>query len=179
MIRTKDELKDCLALERSICFKEVHNSALYAYLACSKYWLIWQYLKSLRLSEYHKNNNHKLRFAWYHRRKHKLGRKTGFEIPENTIEPGITIYHLAPIVLCDSCHIGKNFRISGGLCIAMKSDDIPGPTIGDNVWAGYGACVVGDVHVADNVILGASCVVTKDILEPGAKVAGIPAQIVG
>lgn len=35
--------------------------------------------------------------------------------------------------------------------------------IGDNVFIGCGAKIIGGVHVGNNVCIGANCVVTKDI----------------
>lgn len=50
------------------------------------------------------------------------------------------------------------------------------PTIGNNVYLGSGCKVIGAVKVADNVAVGANAVVTKDVLEEGIAVAGIPAK---
>ena len=49
--------------------------------------------------------------------------------------------------------------------------------VGNNVWVGYGACVLRGSHVGDNSIVGTSTVVTRD-LPANAVVAGIPARIV-
>ena len=37
------------------------------------------------------------------------------------------------------------------------------PVIGDNVFIGCGAKIIGGVHIGDNVCIGAGCVITKDI----------------
>lgn len=52
------------------------------------------------------------------------------------------------------------------------------PTIGDNVYICTGAKIVGDVAIADNVIVGANALVNKSILQPGVTVGGIPAKII-
>lgn len=49
--------------------------------------------------------------------------------------------------------------------------------VGSNVWIGYGACILRGVRVGDNAIVGASCVVTKDV-PANAVVAGIPARVI-
>jgi acetyltransferase-like isoleucine patch superfamily enzyme len=49
--------------------------------------------------------------------------------------------------------------------------------VGNNVWIGYGACVLRGVTVGDNSILGTYAVVTKDVPE-NAVVAGIPARVI-
>ena len=49
--------------------------------------------------------------------------------------------------------------------------------VGNNVWIGYGACVLRGVSVGDNSIVGTNSVVTKDV-PANAVVAGIPARII-
>jgi acetyltransferase-like isoleucine patch superfamily enzyme len=49
--------------------------------------------------------------------------------------------------------------------------------VGNNVWIGYGACVLRGVTVGDNAIIGTSAVVTKDVPE-NAVVAGVPARVI-
>ena len=48
--------------------------------------------------------------------------------------------------------------------------------IGHNVWIGYGACFLRGVTVGDNVIVGTSTVVTKDV-PANAVVGGVPARV--
>jgi acetyltransferase-like isoleucine patch superfamily enzyme len=48
--------------------------------------------------------------------------------------------------------------------------------VGNNVWMGYGACVLRGVSVGDNSIVGTSAVVTKDVPE-NAVVGGVPARV--
>ena len=49
-------------------------------------------------------------------------------------------------------------------------------TVGANVWMGYGACVLRGTTVGDNVIVGTSAVVTKDVPDDGV-VGGVPARL--
>jgi acetyltransferase-like isoleucine patch superfamily enzyme len=49
--------------------------------------------------------------------------------------------------------------------------------VGNNVWMGYGACVLRGCTVGDNAILGTYTVVTKDV-KANAVVAGVPAKLV-
>jgi acetyltransferase-like isoleucine patch superfamily enzyme len=49
--------------------------------------------------------------------------------------------------------------------------------VGNNVWIGYGACVLRGVSVGDNSVIGTNAVVTKDV-PANAVVAGIPARII-
>jgi acetyltransferase-like isoleucine patch superfamily enzyme len=49
--------------------------------------------------------------------------------------------------------------------------------VGNNVWIGYGACILRGVTIGNNAIVGTSAVVTKDVPE-NAVVAGIPARVI-
>jgi acetyltransferase-like isoleucine patch superfamily enzyme len=49
--------------------------------------------------------------------------------------------------------------------------------VGNNVWIGYGACILRGVTIGDNAIVGTSAVVTKDV-PANAVVAGVPARVV-
>jgi acetyltransferase-like isoleucine patch superfamily enzyme len=49
--------------------------------------------------------------------------------------------------------------------------------VGNNVWIGYGACVLRGVSVGDNAVIGTNAVVTRDV-PANAVVAGIPARII-
>ena len=49
--------------------------------------------------------------------------------------------------------------------------------VGNNVWIGYGACILRGVSVGDNSIIGTNAVVTKDV-PANAVVGGIPARII-
>ena len=48
--------------------------------------------------------------------------------------------------------------------------------VGNNVWIGYGACLLRGVTVGDNSILGSLAVVTRDV-EENAVVGGSPARV--
>ena len=49
--------------------------------------------------------------------------------------------------------------------------------IGNNVWIGDKATILGGVHIGDNVIIAANAVVTKDF-PSNCMVAGVPAKII-
>jgi acetyltransferase-like isoleucine patch superfamily enzyme len=49
--------------------------------------------------------------------------------------------------------------------------------VGNNVWIGYGACILRGVTVGDNAVIGTSAVVTKDV-PANAVVAGVPARVI-
>ena len=49
--------------------------------------------------------------------------------------------------------------------------------VGNNVWIGYGACILRGVSVGDNAVIGTNSVVTKDV-PANAVIGGIPARII-
>jgi acetyltransferase-like isoleucine patch superfamily enzyme len=48
--------------------------------------------------------------------------------------------------------------------------------VGNNVWIGYGACILRGVTVGDNAVIGTNAVVTGDV-PANAVVAGVPARV--
>ncbi len=66
--------------------------------------------------------------------------------------------------------IGKNATFVGNNCLGLEKNEAP--KLGDNVELGYGAIILGGVHIANNVHIGANAIITKDILEEGAVVVG-------
>ncbi len=49
--------------------------------------------------------------------------------------------------------------------------------VGNNVWIGYGACILRGVTVGDNAVIGTNAVVTKDV-PANAVVGGVPARVI-
>ena len=49
--------------------------------------------------------------------------------------------------------------------------------VGNNVWIGYGACILRGVTVGDNAIIGTNAVVTGDV-PANAVVGGVPARLI-
>jgi acetyltransferase-like isoleucine patch superfamily enzyme len=49
--------------------------------------------------------------------------------------------------------------------------------VGNNVWIGYGACILRGVTVGDNAVIGTHAVVTKDV-PANAVVGGVPARVI-
>lgn len=79
---------------------------------------------------------------------------------------------------------GINIRTSDGHTIyevdTGKVLNVPKSrvVIGNHVWLGLNTKILKDVQIADNSIVGASSVVTKNFEEPNVILAGIPAKIV-
>ena len=71
--------------------------------------------------------------------------------------------------------IGEKVTIYQGVTIGQSKGVYP--VIGDNVIIYAGAKIVGDVHIGNNVIIGANSVVV-DSVPDNTIVAGIPARVI-
>lgn len=82
-------------------------------------------------------------------------------------------------VIIDAERIGNNVKVMQqvtiGRCVAGNRQGVP--IIGDNIYIGAGAKIVGKVNIGNNVIIGANAVVTKDV-PSNAVVGGVPAKII-
>lgn len=140
---------------------------------------IWKFQILLRKNEYCTNCLDKIWYTpyklWIKWRYHSMSTKLGFSIPINVIGPGLSIAHYGTIVI-GYAKIGKNLRIQEGVNIGSTGGTQKAATIGDNVFIGTGAKIIGNITIADNVAIGANSVVCKSITEPGITVAGVPAK---
>ena len=62
----------------------------------------------------------------------------------------------------------------GDKAMGMRVEGKEAPVIGNRVFIGAGACLLGNIDVGDNVIIGANAVVTKDV-PSGHRALGNPA----
>lgn len=141
---------------------------------------IWKFERLLRRVEYDSNCRGGLAarfFGKYHKfRFHRLSVKLGMTIPPGVFGPGLSMPHYGTIVVHGNVRAGKNCRLQEGVTIGATNGSHEAAVIGDNCYFGSGAKVIGAVHIADDVAVGANAVVTADIAEPGTTWAGIPAR---
>lgn len=78
------------------------------------------------------------------------------------------------IVVNPMTKIGKNCNLSQFVNIGTNHDT--SAVIGDYVYIGPMTCIVEDVHIGNNVTIGAGSVVTNDIPN-NATAAGVPARV--
>lgn len=72
--------------------------------------------------------------------------------------------------------IGRNVTIVSNVTIGMRHTGVF-PTIGDDVYIGAGARVLGPITIGGGAVIGANAVVLTDI-PPGATAVGVPAKII-
>jgi len=72
--------------------------------------------------------------------------------------------------------IGRNCSIIAAVTIGMRTERAF-PDIGDDVFIGAGARVLGGIRIGDRVVIGANAVVIQDVPD-GATAVGVPARII-
>ena len=104
---------------------------------------------------------------------------TGISIPSSAkIGKGFYVGHFGGIVLHSDVVMGENCSIGPGVLIGTRGMGNKGvAVIGDNVYIGVGAKVLGMITIGNNVKIGANAVVVSNIPD-GATAVGIPARIV-
>ncbi|GGG96983.1 hypothetical protein GCM10007422_08580 [Pedobacter zeae] len=91
----------------------------------------------------------------------------GVSIGENTL------------IAMHTCIVSSNHTIPNKMTIIRSQPDILLPVkIGNDVWIGAGAKILGGTTVGNGAIIGAGSVVSKDI-PPYAIAVGIPAKVIG
>jgi serine O-acetyltransferase len=94
---------------------------------------------------------------------------------------GLVIAH-GHVVIDGDVRIGRNCVINPWVTIGLSGSrrygfDQRGPVIGDGVFIGTGAKVLGPITIGDRVRIGANAVVIDDV-PTGATVVGAPARVV-
>ncbi len=183
MITSKHDLREYLCADNAWYQPRRLKDKLVAVIAHYPQWCLKRYLCFLRKQEYYintaKGNHWKgLLGIYYEGRKNALGEKLGIEISPNCFGKGLQIWH-GNIVVNASVRAGENCILHGNNCIGNNGTEDISPRLGDNVDIGYGAVLIGDIHIADNCIIGAQALVNRSFEEAGSKIAGIPARKIG
>jgi serine O-acetyltransferase len=116
--------------------------------------------------------------TWLLLRHHEY--KYGISISYRTqIGSGFYVGHTGGIVVNPKAIIGKNCNLSHQVTLGVTNRGSRKgiPVIGDNVYIGPGAKIIGNIHVGNNAAIGANCVVTKDVPE-NAVVVGVPGKVI-
>lgn len=95
------------------------------------------------------------------------------------IGPGVLLNH-GHIVIDGTVTVGAHCSIAPfvtlGLDTGGSDPSFAGPTLGDNVFIGTGAKVLGAVSIGDNARIGANAVVLQDV-PANCTAVGVPARV--
>jgi serine O-acetyltransferase len=89
--------------------------------------------------------------------------------------PGLVLIHATGIVINGKVRGGKNVHLEHQVTIGAARRK--SPTIGNDVFIGAGAKILGSVTIGDGARIGANAVVVHDV-PPFSTVVGIPARVV-
>lgn len=92
-------------------------------------------------------------------------------------EPPILLHGLNGIIVSHYASIGKHVWIAQQVTIGQAQHKNVAPKIGDYVFIGAGAKIIGDITIGNNVTIGANAVVTHDVPD-NCVVGGVPAKII-
>jgi serine O-acetyltransferase len=87
--------------------------------------------------------------------------------------PGLVIIHSQGVVINGAVRAGQNLRIEHQVTIGAEKGE--SPCLGNDIFIGCGAKIVGSVTVGDGARVGANAVVVHDVAA-GSTVVGIPAR---
>lgn len=106
--------------------------------------------------------------------------KYGFQISAKTqIGEGLYLGHWGAIVVNPEAKIGKNCNLAHGVTIGQtnRGDKKGVPEIGNNVWIGTNAVIVGGIKIGHNVLIAPNSYVVNDIPDNSIAV-GNPVRII-
>jgi serine O-acetyltransferase len=107
---------------------------------------------------------------------------THIELPSQAnIGPGLFLPHAGYVIVASNATIGRHCTLTQGVTIGHRAGghelSFDSPVIGDRVYVGPGAAILGPVHVGDDVLIGANAVVVNSV-SPRAVVVGNPAHVI-
>lgn len=138
----------------------------------SLFWYLILTFKEYRTWFYHRHRFAKYFLSWY-----VPGQPTlYFDTPSHKIGRGLVIQH-GHSSRINADQIGEGCQIWHNVTIGKDRPGGEKPVIGNNVLICAGSIVIGNVHIGDNVTIGAAAVVTKDVPD-NCVVVGNPARIV-
>jgi serine O-acetyltransferase len=87
--------------------------------------------------------------------------------------PGFVILHSTGVVINGKVRGGKNVFVEHGVTIGEEKGGVP--VLGDDIFIGAGAKIIGGIRIGDRVRIGANAVVIRDVPDDATAV-GIPAR---
>lgn len=109
----------------------------------------------------------------------RISRKTQIQIsPDTKIGEGFYIGHCGRIITNPKAVLGNNINIATGVTIGQENRGKRKgyPTIGNDVWIGTNAVIVGNITIGNDVLIAPNAYVNRDIPSHSI-VIGNPATI--
>ena len=166
-----ENYKDCIELIRSDYYrykgKKCSIFKMFSYTLVTSHFgfQFWFRLSSIKGWLYY--------FSLFFHRLYYL--RYGLQIkPGTKVGYGLYLSHGFGIIVNPSAIIGNNCNLSQFSTIGSVRENAA--IIGDNVYVGPSVCVVGNVIIQSDSIVGAGSVVTHNV-PMGATVAGVPARV--
>ncbi|GAA4235986.1 serine acetyltransferase [Postechiella marina] len=155
-----------------------------SFFSCLKYLLIYtapgvKFSIVFRNCQYYRKKN-RILFYFFFLYLRRIKHKYGFDISYRTsIGKGLYLGHFGGVVIHGESVIGEYCNISQGITIGVlnRGKNKGVPKIGNHVFIGPNAVIVGGVLVEDDVLIGANSLVnfnvkTKSVIAPS------PSQII-
>lgn len=141
---------------------------------------IWRYQRLLRKVEYYTNCKRgplsKLYRTWLRYRLERRGIYLGIAVRPNSTGPGLVVQHEGNVRVHANARVGANCKLLEGVNIGATGGTRDAPQIGKGVFIGSGAKIMGNIHIADGIAVGANAVVVKSFDEPNITIGGVPAK---
>lgn len=173
MIKTKAQLKEYIDCETALypC-----GFMRFFPLLVTEQQILRRHCILLRKAEYYYNTNRMFLYRVHLLFLSRLQNRYGLHIPINVFGKGLTINHTGLIVVNAFSRVGEFCKLNAGTTIGENAGERP--MLGNRVYIGPGVRIFGNVHIADDVKIGANAVVTHSCEVKGATLAGIPAKII-
>lgn len=162
---------------------EIIQKDIYRYYGNEKKWRInptLKYIKVYRKANFYKDSKFNFLKYYYILRLNQLSRRYLIQIPYTTkIGEGLYIGHMGSIVINPKAVLGKNINIAKGVTIGQtnRGSKKGTPKIGNEVWIGTNAVVVGKIIIGDDVLIAPNAYVNFDIPSHSI-VIGNPGKII-
>lgn len=133
-----------------------------------------------RVHNYIVNGQKGIGYYWHRYKLLRYSMKYGYQIgAEAEIGPGFYMGHRGTVVINSKAKIGANVNIATGVTIGQENRGRRQgfPVIGNKVWIGSNAVIVGNVNIGDNVMIAPNTFINFDVPSDSV-VVGNPAKII-
>lgn len=140
----------------------------------------YRYTKLFRKANWYKQRNSKVRYFIYRYMLFRASMKYGYQINSDAkIGPGLYLGHRGTVIVNRYAILGSNINIQAGVTIGQENRGARkgAPVIGDNVWIGANAVIVGKIKIGNNVLIAPNAYINSDVPDDSI-VIGNPAKII-